>query len=477
MRDVLARGVSVDLLGAACVLAACSGGPSAPTDGTGGAEAEAEEAAAWAEVKVAVHVHSVNSHDACDNNPRPGGRPDPVCAQDLRDGVCRTRFDHVFLTDHDGHMAEVAWDDLLAPYWREGDAWIGGTARTGLLMRCGPEHGGHEAALFPGGENDLMPVGLDRHVGDHLAVGSAELHRLYDAWGEEQVAAFRQAGGVTFVNHAEARTTDEIAGLSVDGIEIYNIHAMLKALLAGAASIGDISEFLRTDGGAPPPDLLFLALYPDNVEDLTHWSRLSPGRRLAGVAAHDVHRNALPGAMDDGERLDSYRRVLSWFSNRALVPRAVRAAGADPEAARVAVREALKEGRLYVTGDLVGDPAGFSAVVRGPAAADGAAASEVVIGGEAPWADGMAVHVTPPAVVPEGAEVSARLVEMRADGSWSTLEQGPGGADAPMTPPGPGVYRVEVVMIPRHLSAALRGAAWLADRPFTWIRTNPFHLR
>ena len=430
-----------------------------------GCSGDEESGPAWVSVKTAVHVHSVQSHDACDNEPRVDGEPNAPCAQDMRDGVCQTHYDHVFLTDHDGEMATEPWSELLVPYFRQGDAWIGGDARHGLAMHC-PD--GHVANLYPGAENDLMPIGLDRHVGDSLAIGSEALHQLYDKDGPDNVAAFKAAGGVVFVNHAEQHTTEEIDAYDIDGIEIYNIHATLQELMSGGGQVGDISEFLRTDDEAAPANLLFLTLYKDNVEDLTHWSTLSHTRRLAGVAAHDVHRNALPGPMADGERMDSYRRLLSWYSNRVFVPTA------DPGPTREAVREALKEGRSYMSGDVVGDTAGFDAVVRWPA-------GELRMGAQAPWAEGMAVQVTLPAV-PTGSTVVLALVEMRADGTWGDLrtdDVAQAEADLPMTLPlpGSGVYRVEMRMVPGHLAGALNGAAELAKRSFVWVRTNPFHIR
>lgn len=419
---------------------------------------------AWVFVKAAVHVHSVHSHDACDGEPRVDGRPNAPCAQDLRDGVCANRYDHIFLTDHDSEMATEPWSELLEPYFRDGDEWIGGEARFGLAMQC---PGGHVTRLYPGAENDLMPIGLDRHVGQDLAIGSDELHRLYDKDGADSVAAFKAVGGVVFVNHAEQHTTEEIAAYDIDGIEIYNIHATLQALLEGRGGVGDISEFLKLGDDAAPADLLFLALFTDNVEDLTHWATLSHTRRLSGVAAHDVHRNALPGPMADGERMDSYRRILSWYSNRVAVR-------GEDAGSREAVREALKLGRSYMSGDVVADTAGFDALVRSD---NDDEPPPLRMGDEAPWTPGMAVHVAMPPV-PDGAEVEVALVEMRADGTWGDLSTSDAAAAELALPlPSAGVYRIDVRLTPRHLAARLHGAAHLADKPFVWVRTNPFHLR
>ena len=64
---------------------------------------------------------------------------------------------------------------------------------------------------------------------------------------------------------------------------------------------------------------------------------LGQGRRLFGTAGTDAHQNSLPIEFRDGERGDSYRRMMSWFSNVALV-----SDPADP----VAVKDAIARGQF-----------------------------------------------------------------------------------------------------------------------------------
>ncbi len=120
----------------------------------------------------------------------------------------------------------------------------------------------------------------------------------------------------------------------------------------------------------------------------------------------------------------------------------------------------------------MGDPRGFDAVAR-------AGEAEVRMGAEGPWAPGATLDVLLPPAPPEGAPLEVALVEMRADGGWSDLasRDGAGVSSLAFDLPGAGVYRVEVRLTPEHLRARLDGAARLADQPFVWVRTNPFHLR
>src|SRR5262245_27226033 len=70
-------------------------------------------------VRGIIHLHSVYSHDACDGEPLPNGRPAQQCFQDLRDGLCRTHQDFALLTDHAASMCDHDWEDLFVP--RPGD--------------------------------------------------------------------------------------------------------------------------------------------------------------------------------------------------------------------------------------------------------------------------------------------------------------------------------------------------------------------
>src|SRR5262249_2062431 len=72
-------------------------------------------------VRGITHLHSVYSHDACDNNPQPGGQPNAPCLADLRRGLCQTRMDFALLTDHATLMADTPFPDLFLTDAAAGD--------------------------------------------------------------------------------------------------------------------------------------------------------------------------------------------------------------------------------------------------------------------------------------------------------------------------------------------------------------------
>jgi len=74
------------------------------------------------------------------------------------------------------------------------------------------------------------------------------------------------------------------------------------------------------------------------------------GRKLAATAGQDAHQNAIPIMLADGERGDSYRRVLRWFGNIAIV--------ADPHDP-AQIEQAMATGRIFTVIEMLGTPANF----------------------------------------------------------------------------------------------------------------------
>ncbi|MCC6334833.1 MAG: hypothetical protein IT380_12715 [Myxococcales bacterium] len=61
-----------------------------------------------------IHAHSVNSHDACDGEPRVDGGINEPCFGDFRRDLCRAKHDFVFLTglpEPDAFFTAFALDD------------------------------------------------------------------------------------------------------------------------------------------------------------------------------------------------------------------------------------------------------------------------------------------------------------------------------------------------------------------------------
>ncbi len=408
----------------------------------------------WVPLRAIVHLHSPYSHDACDGEGWVDGSLDEDCLADLRAGLCDAAIDVAFVTDHPNHASWQSFSDLLLARGDDVPIERGGRV-IGNEVRCAS---GHRVAWRVGIEDGVMPVALEAHVHDDAEAR----HRLYNGTGAESVEAVHAAGGAVFVPHIESRAASHLEALQTLGalgVEIFNLHAMfapnLRAEHLGLDPWGwlaDASPFIDPDG-TTEPDLLFLAVLQDQAPSLAKWDALLARGPSVGVAGTDAHQNTIPAVLRDGERGDSYRRMLSWFSNVLL------AESADADAAEAA----LRAGRAYVAFEALGTPRGFDFRL----VADG---QTYEMGSDAP--PGVLVVGCPRLAPgsPRGVESPEILVHILRDGHpWAT---GCGLHPAD----GPAVYRVQVDVVPHHLRPFLGPdpEPWL--RPYPWLRSNPIRV-
>ena len=421
----------------------------------------------WTPVRAVLHVHSILSHDACDGSPvDEAGRPNEECLARLRSAICGARLGAVFLTEHDRRMVEI--DSLAdALLLREGDRRIavGGATRASRIPCPGRPEG---ALLFPGAENQLMPIALDS-----LPTGTREEKRsFYDADTAGTAAVYRAFGAVVLLPHPEDEPLATIAALDPDGIEVYNPHANFSfkhRAHQGFSRFGaawDVLPFyLRTT--AAHPDLAILAMFRANRSAIDKWDALlASGRDPFGFGASDAHENALPWPLADGERGDAYERMLPWVTNVLLV------SGPDPVAAGdvQGIEEAVRAGRFFVAIEAWGTPAGFDFRLTGPAGV-------AEMGAAVAWAPGQRLVVELPRVAGPGAgapapDVRARLYRIAAGGRREIVAESAERIEAVVREPG--AYRVEVGIVPRHLALWLGGTGYLREVP--WIYSNPIRV-
>jgi hypothetical protein len=412
----------------------------------------------WTERRAIVHLHSPWSHDACDGEGLLDGTndydgaPNPDCLADLRSGLCDTHVDLAFLTDHPSYSAWQPYDELFMA--QAGDERV----PNGNLLHCDD---GHTVLWMPGVEDELMPVSLDRQVAGE---DWAENDRLYNGYDAEAIAADEAAGASVFLAHTEQRATADLEMLQdagLRGVEVFNLHAMFAPDireewlgLDGFSWISDVEPFTGPYGTAEP-DLLMLGVLQAQPPSLAHWDELLARGPMTGTAGTDAHQNVLPLPLRDGERGDSYRRMLRWFSNLVWV-------GGD---SADDAQSALVAGRSYVAFEVLGTPAGFDFALT-PASGD-----LVEMGGEG---TGGTLHVGCPTLdpaSPRGLDEPEIDVHVLKDGvRW---HEGCGEVDTD----GPGVYRVEVEMVPWHLRPFLgeEPDPWLHAYP--WIYGNPIRVR
>lgn len=407
-----------------------------------------------------IHAHSVYSHDACDNMPKDdAGAINAPCLADFRSGLCKSRHDFVMLTDHNESFSTTAFPATLLYDAELGDKLLErGGSPVGNWLAC---PGGDAPLVMAGSESGTMPVGIERHVSD----SEQERHDVYGAATAESVEKLKAVGAVVLLQHTEDWSVDQLTTLPVDGFEMYNLHA--NTIIGAGAAIGLIAD-LKEPELLPYPDLVMLPILSEDKRYLERWgSVLSGGTKRVTTMGTDCHRNTFKDLLPDGERIDSYRRMMGWFSNHLLVKPDASGAWGDLE-----LKDALRSGRLYGAFEVMGFPVGFDFHAEA-----GGVITEM--GGEVLASDAPKLTATLPVIenldpsAPKP-ELQVRLLRAKTAG-WDTVSES--AESLSVTPTEPGAYRVEVRIKPRHLTPHLSSYANLADKSFVWIYSNAIYVK
>lgn len=407
-----------------------------------------------------IHAHSVYSHDACDGRPLVDGAPDPACFEDFRRDLCAVQHDFVMLTDHRDSFTDTEFPETLLFRPERGDTLV---ERGGPVASWAACPDGRRSLILAGAESGTMPVGLEGHVAERATRGG-----IYGDATPEAIAQLKAKGAVVLVAHTEGWSADRLSTLPLDGFEMYNLHA--NTFLALGAVVTLLERLERGDlEGLPHPDLSFLSLFAEDPLYLDRWGTvLSRGHRRVTTLGTDCHRNSLRQLLQDGERIDSYRRMMLWFSNHLLVRPEADGSWDDRH-----LKDALRGGRLYGAFEVMGYPVGFDFHAE-------AGGRFHELGEEVPLASAPALKVSMPRVQhldparPPPA-LRTRLLLAR-DGGWDEVAAGDGALS--FTPTVPGAYRAEVRMVPHHLRADLGADAdVLLERDYVWIYANPIYVR
>lgn len=241
-----------------------------------------------------------------------------------------------------------------------------------------------DGVLFiPGSETHGLIVHPDDSVMDAMKMKRGELARVVG-----------RGTGLSFLSHVEKRQKASLEG--IHGLEIYNRHADAESDKAALLLLA--SRMCDPDKGAELQKLL--QRYPDPVFatqvaypalNLAKWDEEAKRRRVVGIAANDCHHNqvfvvnkrdessVLIGTNVDAE--DEMRIVTSTIAPGVRKLVAGKQAGEelarfdfDPyavsfrnvsthifakELTEASIRQALREGRAYVSHDWMADPTGF----------------------------------------------------------------------------------------------------------------------
>ncbi len=415
------------------------------------------------EIRAIVHLHSHWSHDACDGDPQPAGVPDEDCLADLRYALCTTRIDVAFVTDHPTHAEESDLEGRLLN--REDDELVLNDAgdAIGVWMTCDD---GHRTLMLPGLEDDLMPLGQEFDVD-----GAANTRT------PENVELLRDAGAVVWHAHTEERTLEEMEPLGLDGVELYQLHANLdpdNRELMGLEPfgyLGDVAPFFFPEANGildpPHPDLAPLGFLEPNPIAADILEGLGQTQHVGMTAGTDAHQNVFPTDAWDGERIDSYRRMMRWFNNRLRV---------EPPLSPESAKAALLAANNHAVMEVFGTPLDFDFVAE----RDG---EQFHIGAEITRNDTpLRMQVTLPTLddrAPRGPsepELRAILYRADADGRHIVQEWTEGDIDIAATEAG--VYRVEIYITPLHLEPYLGEVSVdYVSREKLWIQTSPIFVR
>lgn len=413
-------------------------------------------------LRAIIHAHSVQSSDACDTRPYVDGAPNEPCLQSFRRGLCATKVDVVFLTEHANRLASVRFEESMQLRGDDEPLRENG-ALVGYRIACSD---GHRVMVLPGAENDLMPLALARHP----APVAGSLDRAYRSSGSRGARLFREAGAIVALAHPETRSRAQVRAVAPEVIELYNIHANVDPAIAGPA-LGidvpalhaDILEF-AAPGSELDPDWGFLAIFRENNRDLEHWAALAAeGRRVTAIAGSDAHENRFPMVFSDGERGDSYRRFFRWYTNVLRI---------EGEPTRRAVLDALVRGRAWAVLDAWGTPEGFSfnaVPERGARALDGDVVTKtpgLTLRVTAPRVHGLDVSLPAPAV-------RVRLLRAEREGRWREVAAGTD--TITYTPSETGAYRAEAMITPHHARPYLPGMERLI-REVPWVYSNAIRV-
>ncbi len=397
------------------------------------------------DVRGIIHAHSIYSHDACDGEPEKDGVRDAQCLADLRRGLCEAGHDFVMLTDHSDAFAQTEFPEtLLYRPELEDEVHERGGRAVASTIHC---EGGHEVMLLAGTESAVMAVGLEGHLDDRSQYGRAEA---------PAIDSMHERGAVVLLQHTEDWTVDQLTTLPVDGFEMYNLHA--NTLRAAGNVLELLLRLDRGDTDLMHPDLTFLAIVSEDERYLSKWSEaLARGAKRVTTMGTDCHRNTFKAELSDGERVDSYRRMMIWFSNHLLVD------GPGDEA----LKRALAGGRLYGAFEAFGYPVGFDFFAGAHEMGDAVALTErPTLEVKAPTVQ----DLDPDAPAPK---ITTHLLRATREG-WEEVARGD--ASLSFTPSVAGAYRAEVRIVPRHLTAALASYGALAEQSFVWIYANPIYV-
>jgi hypothetical protein len=307
-----------------------------------------------------------------------------------------------------------------------------------------------------------MPIGLKR-----MPDGSPdERSLLLSSRTDKAVDQMHALGAMVFVTHPEEWDISALLSLPIEGLDVYNLHANIAPKirkdflgLPPLEFIPGVWDMLIPAWDSANPDLFLLSFLVELKPDILRWDALLDKRPTVGILATDAHRNTLRLVqLPDGDRADSYRRMMRWFANYVLVN--------DQKLDEI--ENAVRSGRMYGAFQVFGEPVGFDFHARTD--------SRVFeMGDTVSLAASPVLHVTaphffgmPPAL--DQPELHIRLIKAGAGDKGGTVVAESVNSDLELAVTQSGSYRAEIKVVPYHLKK------WLGDDPTPFLKGKKYPL-
>jgi hypothetical protein len=412
--------------------------------------------------RTSIHMHSYLSYDSCTEI-------DPAkCKSDLRSALCKNQIDFVALTDHPNHMAENEFSTLLLQ--SPGDTPITENGNLiGNQLNC-PDS--HSVLITAGFENELMPIGMSRHLTDNLA----QRETLYTKRTPDIVSRLKkETHALVMMPHTETKSKDIelLSQLNLDGIEIYNLHANVNPQMR-AHDLGftyfngliDILVYWIDPSGQQEPDLAFLSFLKVSDVYARKWNGLiAKGHHVAGVGGNDAHQSLFPGTARDKDKIDSYRRLSRWVTNHFLIK----------QKSISEIKDAIRSARGWVVFEGLGTPKNFEFYAQN-------SVQNADLGESLPLIkDSTNLSIQLPRLHPSSPQsganplISVNLIRVDPQGNETiVLSSEEPTINYPVQ--APGAYRVEVMITPHHLKNYIGYRKNITDYPFKWIISNHIYI-
>lgn len=226
-------------------------------------------------------------------------------------------------------------------------------------------------------------------------------------------------------------------------------------------SRGEVA-FTNDPSSVPVPELALIGIFEENQIILSAWSQMQQQARVPSFIGSNAHENLLPKITPDGERLDSYRRMPHWWSNYVMLPRGTAVTSAT-------LKTAISAGNTFAAFDYLGYPTGFDFHAE-------SGGQTYEMGSQIPpGSPATSLVVTAPTVyglkpIDQKPDITVQIMQAVGTGR-KVIASGTGTVTAPNV--GTGVYRAQVMSVPKHLTPNLGNSPqqYLAQ-PLLWIYGN-----